>query len=143
MFEALRMYERGDASKEDIDVAMKLGAGYPMGPFELSDYVGLDTSQFIIKGRLLLLRCNAMCVFEVLYNLCILIYSNFSKQKRFIIIVFSFLKGLFLQIFHFWIAYFFVEFYFLYCKFRRFWNNFWKKLKAQKFEVILWYHRIF
>uniref|UniRef100_A0AAR2LGJ8 Hydroxyacyl-CoA dehydrogenase n=1 Tax=Pygocentrus nattereri TaxID=42514 RepID=A0AAR2LGJ8_PYGNA len=37
-------------SKEDIDVAMKLGAGYPMGPFELLDYVGLDTSKFIIDG---------------------------------------------------------------------------------------------
>ena len=34
----------------DIDTAMKLGAGYPMGPFELSDYVGLDTSAFIIEG---------------------------------------------------------------------------------------------
>lgn len=41
----------GDASKEDIDIAMKLGAGYPMGPFELLDYVGLDTTKFIIDGR--------------------------------------------------------------------------------------------
>lgn len=40
----------GHGSKEDIDVAMKLGAGYPMGPFELLDYVGLDTSKFIIDG---------------------------------------------------------------------------------------------
>uniref|UniRef100_A0A7N8WK07 Hydroxyacyl-CoA dehydrogenase n=1 Tax=Mastacembelus armatus TaxID=205130 RepID=A0A7N8WK07_9TELE len=38
------------ASKEDIDIAMKLGAGYPMGPFELSDYVGLDTIKFIMDG---------------------------------------------------------------------------------------------
>ena len=29
---------------------MKLGAGYPMGPFQLADYVGLDTLQFIQKG---------------------------------------------------------------------------------------------
>ena len=29
---------------------MKLGAGYPMGPFELSDYVGLDTTKFILDG---------------------------------------------------------------------------------------------
>lgn len=29
---------------------MKLGAGYPMGPFELSDYVGLDTTKFIVDG---------------------------------------------------------------------------------------------
>uniref|UniRef100_A0A8R1I334 3-hydroxyacyl-CoA dehydrogenase n=1 Tax=Caenorhabditis japonica TaxID=281687 RepID=A0A8R1I334_CAEJA len=50
MFEALRLYERGDASKEDIDVAMKLGAGHPMGPFELADYVGLDTIKFIMDG---------------------------------------------------------------------------------------------
>lgn len=44
------MLERGDASPRDIDVAMKLGAGYPMGPFELADYVGLDTCKFIIDG---------------------------------------------------------------------------------------------
>ncbi|KAI7811156.1 hydroxyacyl-coenzyme A dehydrogenase, mitochondrial [Triplophysa rosa] len=50
MMEAVRLYERGDGSKEDIDVAMKLGASYPMGPFELLDYVGLDTSKFIIDG---------------------------------------------------------------------------------------------
>uniref|UniRef100_A0AC35TMW9 Hydroxyacyl-coenzyme A dehydrogenase, mitochondrial n=1 Tax=Rhabditophanes sp. KR3021 TaxID=114890 RepID=A0AC35TMW9_9BILA len=50
MFEALRMVERGDATKEDIDVAMKLGAGYPMGPLELADYVGLDTCKFIMDG---------------------------------------------------------------------------------------------
>ena len=31
---------------------MKLGAGYPMGPFELLDYVGLDTSKFIIEGNI-------------------------------------------------------------------------------------------
>ncbi|EDO46266.1 predicted protein [Nematostella vectensis] len=48
--EAVRMLERGDASPKDIDTAMKLGAGYPMGPFELADYVGLDTTQFILKG---------------------------------------------------------------------------------------------
>jgi len=44
------MLERGDASAKDIDTAMKLGAGYPMGPFELSDYVGLDTMKFILDG---------------------------------------------------------------------------------------------
>jgi 3-hydroxyacyl-CoA dehydrogenase len=32
---------------------MKLGAGHPMGPFELSDYVGLDTMKFILDGTLL------------------------------------------------------------------------------------------
>lgn len=44
------MVERGEATKEDVDVAMKLGAGYPMGPFELADYVGLDTTKFITDG---------------------------------------------------------------------------------------------
>ncbi|KAM3957516.1 3-hydroxyacyl-CoA dehydrogenase [Aphomia sociella] len=48
--EAIRMYERGDASARDIDIAMKLGAGYPMGPLELADYVGLDTNKFILDG---------------------------------------------------------------------------------------------
>jgi len=48
--EAIRMVERGDASKEDVDTAMKLGAGYPMGPIELCDYVGLDTLKFIMDG---------------------------------------------------------------------------------------------
>lgn len=50
MMEAIRLHERGHGSKEDIDIAMKLGAGYPMGPFELLDYVGLDTCKFIIDG---------------------------------------------------------------------------------------------
>jgi len=50
MFEAVRMLERGDATAEDIDAAMKLGAGYPMGPFELLDFVGLDTAQNIMEG---------------------------------------------------------------------------------------------
>jgi len=48
--EAIRMYERGDASAKDIDIAMKLGAGHPMGPLELADYVGHDTSHFILQG---------------------------------------------------------------------------------------------
>jgi 3-hydroxyacyl-CoA dehydrogenase len=41
----------GDATVQDIDTAMKLGAGYPMGPFELLDYVGLDTHKFIADGK--------------------------------------------------------------------------------------------
>lgn len=50
MVEAIRMLERGDASAKDIDTAMKLGAGYPMGPIELGDYVGLDTCKFVVDG---------------------------------------------------------------------------------------------
>jgi 3-hydroxybutyryl-CoA dehydrogenase len=41
---AVRMLENGMASRDDIDVAMQLGCGYPMGPFTLLDYVGLDTT---------------------------------------------------------------------------------------------------
>ena len=52
MADAVRMAERGDASPRDIDTGMKLGAGYQMGPFELADYVGLDTTKFIIDGIL-------------------------------------------------------------------------------------------
>lgn len=50
LMEAVRMAERGDASFKDIDIGMKLGAGHPMGPFQLADYVGLDTTKFIIDG---------------------------------------------------------------------------------------------
>jgi len=48
--EAFRMYERGDATFQDIDTAMKLGAGYPMGPFELTDYTGIDLALSIGEG---------------------------------------------------------------------------------------------
>jgi len=48
--QALLMLQRGDASKEDIDTAMKFGAGHPMGPITLADYVGLDTTLFILDG---------------------------------------------------------------------------------------------
>lgn len=50
LMEAIRMLERGEVSPEDLDTAMKLGAGHPMGPLELSDYVGLDVTKFIIDG---------------------------------------------------------------------------------------------
>lgn len=50
MAEAIRMLERGDASPGDIDIAMKLGAGHPMGPIELADYVGHDTTNSILNG---------------------------------------------------------------------------------------------
>jgi 3-hydroxybutyryl-CoA dehydrogenase len=40
---AMRMYEEGFASKEDIDTAVKLGLGHPLGPMELLDLIGLDT----------------------------------------------------------------------------------------------------
>jgi 3-hydroxybutyryl-CoA dehydrogenase len=45
--ESIRMFEQGFASKEDIDVGMMLGTSYPMGPFTLLDFVGLDTTLYI------------------------------------------------------------------------------------------------
>ncbi|KNC82531.1 hypothetical protein SARC_05179 [Sphaeroforma arctica JP610] len=50
LMEAIRLLERGEATKQDIDAGMKLGAGHPMGPFQLADYVGLDTIKFIMDG---------------------------------------------------------------------------------------------
>jgi 3-hydroxybutyryl-CoA dehydrogenase len=47
MLDAIRAYEEGAGSIEDIDNAMKLGCGYPMGPFTLLDFVGLDTTYYI------------------------------------------------------------------------------------------------
>ena len=47
MLDAVRVYEQGLASRDDIDNAMKLGCGYPMGPLMLGDYVGLDTTYYI------------------------------------------------------------------------------------------------
>lgn len=43
MLDAIRQLERGVATIRDIDKAMTLGCGYPMGPFTLGDFVGLDT----------------------------------------------------------------------------------------------------
>ncbi|HYH08392.1 MAG TPA: 3-hydroxybutyryl-CoA dehydrogenase [Thermoanaerobaculia bacterium] len=47
ILDAIRAYEEGVGSIEDIDKAMMLGCGYPMGPFQLLDFVGLDTTYFI------------------------------------------------------------------------------------------------
>ena len=47
MLDAIRAYEEGVGSIEDIDNAMKLGCGYPMGPFTLLDFVGIDTTYYI------------------------------------------------------------------------------------------------
>jgi 3-hydroxybutyryl-CoA dehydrogenase len=47
LLDAIRAYEEGVGSIADIDLAMKLGCGYPMGPFTLLDFVGLDTTYYI------------------------------------------------------------------------------------------------
>jgi 3-hydroxybutyryl-CoA dehydrogenase len=47
LLDAIRAYENGLGTVEDIDKGMKLGCGYPMGPFTLLDFVGLDTTYYI------------------------------------------------------------------------------------------------
>jgi len=53
LIDAIRVYEAGLASREDIDTAIKLGLNHPMGPLTLADFVGLDTT---------------LAVADVLYN---------------------------------------------------------------------------
>jgi 3-hydroxybutyryl-CoA dehydrogenase len=47
--EAARLLQEGVASVEDIDTAVKLGLNYPMGPFELMDYTGIDISYYVME----------------------------------------------------------------------------------------------
>jgi 3-hydroxybutyryl-CoA dehydrogenase len=56
---AVRMYEDGFASREDIDDGMKLGCGHPMGPLTLCDFIGLD----------------------VLYSVCDSLYEEFKRDE--------------------------------------------------------------
>lgn len=55
----VRMYEEEFATREDIDEGMRLGCGHPMGPLELSDFIGLD----------------------VLYNVCDSLYEEFKRDE--------------------------------------------------------------
>ncbi len=48
--DAVRMHEEGYGTPQDIDTAMKLGCGHPMGPFELMDIVGLDVTYAILNS---------------------------------------------------------------------------------------------
>jgi len=52
LVQAMEMLDRGDVlgGVPDIDACMQLGAGHPMGPFHLADYIGLDTTKFILDG---------------------------------------------------------------------------------------------
>ncbi len=47
---AVRVYESGFATREDIDEGMRLGCGHPMGPLQLLDYIGLDTALFVCEA---------------------------------------------------------------------------------------------
>jgi 3-hydroxyacyl-CoA dehydrogenase len=50
LLQAMLMVDRHDASIKDIDLSLQLGAGHPMGPLHLSDYIGLDTCLYIVQG---------------------------------------------------------------------------------------------
>jgi 3-hydroxyacyl-CoA dehydrogenase len=50
LMQAMLMVDRRDATVADIDVSLQLGAGHPMGPLHLADYIGLDTCYYIVKG---------------------------------------------------------------------------------------------
>ncbi|MEW5724989.1 MAG: 3-hydroxybutyryl-CoA dehydrogenase [Thermodesulfobacteriota bacterium] len=47
MIEAVKLVEEGIATKEDVDKAIKLGLNYPMGPFELMDFTGIDICKYV------------------------------------------------------------------------------------------------
>jgi len=49
LLDAIRALESGVATREDLDNGMKLGCGHPMGPLELTDFVGLDTTYYIAE----------------------------------------------------------------------------------------------
>jgi 3-hydroxybutyryl-CoA dehydrogenase len=49
MLEAIKIVEEGIASKEDVDIAVKNGLNYPMGPFELMDLTGVDICYFVAE----------------------------------------------------------------------------------------------
>jgi 3-hydroxybutyryl-CoA dehydrogenase len=49
LLDAVRAYQDGVATREDIDTGMKLGCGHPMGPLELTDFIGLDTIYYIAE----------------------------------------------------------------------------------------------
>jgi 3-hydroxybutyryl-CoA dehydrogenase len=59
LMSAMRMYDEGFASREDIDEGMRLGAGHPMGPLRLSDFIGLD----------------------VLLSVCNSLYEEFKREE--------------------------------------------------------------
>eukprot|EP00041_Stephanoeca_diplocostata_P008794 m.131703 g.131703 ORF g.131703 m.131703 type:complete len:340 (-) comp17479_c0_seq1:359-1378(-) len=50
LIQGIAMYARGDATMQNIDTAMQLGAGQPMGPLTLSDYIGNDVILAVIQG---------------------------------------------------------------------------------------------
>lgn len=68
IFEAIRLHERGGATVKDIDVGMKLGADYPMGPFVVADLIGLDVCKEVMDGWRVLEPDNPLFVESPLLN---------------------------------------------------------------------------
>jgi len=65
--EAIRLLERGTATKEDIDTAVKLGLNHPMGPFQLADFIGLDICLSILEVLYLELKNDYYKPADLLY----------------------------------------------------------------------------
>ena len=70
MLDAIRQLERGVASIEDIDTGMALGCGYPMGPFMLCDFVGIDTTYRI-----------AEIMFDTLYKISEIMFDEYREER--------------------------------------------------------------
>ena len=81
--EAMRMVEQGVASASDIDLAMKLGYGHPMGPLALSDLVGLDVRLQITEGLFTALGTAGFAPPAVLQRLVQLGYTGKKSGKGF------------------------------------------------------------
>lgn len=67
MMESFRILERGEATPEDVDLAMKLGAGFPMGPIELA-----DVSKFLFSK-------NLICALPSLISLTLLVFPTVCR----------------------------------------------------------------
>ncbi|SPF50863.1 3-hydroxybutyryl-CoA dehydrogenase [Syntrophobacter sp. SbD1] len=66
---AARLFEEGVASMEDIDMAVKLGLNYPMGPFELMDFTGIDINYFVMEYLANELRDNQYAAPQIVKQL--------------------------------------------------------------------------
>ena len=83
MTNAIRMLERGTGTIADIDHAMKSGAGHPMGPFELADYIGLDVVQAMASNIFEDVRHDHHAPPHTLIRLVQLGYLGRKTQKGF------------------------------------------------------------
>merc|ERR1712059_155213 len=84
MGDAIAMVERGDATFQDVDAAMKLGCGYPMGPFELLDYTGIDLHKYINDNENLPFRAPSKMIDQLVSEgkLGVKTGEGFYKYKK-------------------------------------------------------------